>query len=567
MDVPVSIGVLLAFGISLYDTMTQGRYAYFDAATSLLFFLLIGRTLDHVMREKARSAVRGLMRMTPRGATVIGADGSRDYLPAAGIAQGMLLQISPGERLLVDGVVESGVSDVDCSLATGESAPQSIKPGDLVRSGTLNLTGLLALRARSTAATSFLAEMTALMEAAEAGRSRYRRIADRAAALYSPVVHATALVSLIAWLAATGDIHRSVTIAISVLIITCPCALGLAVPIVQTVAARRLFESGVMVKDGAGLERLADADIVAFDKTGTLTLGRPRLMNASEIEPSALAIAAALAAGSHHPLCRALCGHGDGEILPAEFAEVPGSGIEARIGDHTYRLGRSEWAGGHETGRTVLTQDGREIAAFSFEDSLRPGAKEAAAELKRRDLRLIILSGDAPQAVMKVAAALGVKEAKAALLPQEKTSCIASLAAAGGKVLMVGDGLNDAPALAAAHVSMAPASASDIGRNAADFVFLHGDLAAVPLALSVAKDAKRLIAQNFALAVLYNAFALPAAIAGQVTPLIAALAMSFSSIIVVANALRLRGAKAGPKVPATEKGGAAALPRPAVAAS
>jgi Cu2+-exporting ATPase len=479
----------------------------------------------------------------------------------------MLLQISPGERILVDGVIESGLSDADCSLATGESSPQAVKVGDILRSGTLNLTGVLTMRARSSAANSFLAEMTQLMEAAEASRGRYRRLADRAAALYSPVVHATAFLALIGWFAATGDLYRAITIAISVLIITCPCALGLAVPIVQAVAARRLFESGIMVKDGAALERLAEADIVAFDKTGTLTLGRPRLINAAEIEPHPLAIAAALAAGSNHPICRALAGHGDSKATPAEITELPGSGIEARIGGHTYRLGRSEWAGGNESGQTVLTEDGRQIAAFSFEDSIRSGAKKAVTELQRRDLRLLILSGDVREAVMKVAAALGIGEAKATLLPQEKTACIASLAATGGKVLMVGDGLNDAPALAAAHVSMAPASASDLGRNAADFVFLHGDLTAVPLAMRVARDAKRLVAQNFALAVLYNALALPAAIAGQVTPLIAALAMSLSSVIVVANALRLRGGEKAEPASAKQANPRASMPHPVAAAS
>ncbi|MGE0005070.1 MAG: heavy metal translocating P-type ATPase [Parvibaculaceae bacterium] len=567
MDVPISIGVILAFGISLYDTITHGRHAYFDAATSLLFFLLIGRTLDHVMREKARSAVRGLMQMMPRGATVIGAGGACDYLPAGAIETGMLLQVSPGERVVVDGVIESGASDVDCSLATGESAPQTVKPGDALRSGTLNLTGLLTLRARSTVATSFLAEMTALMETAETGRGHYRRLADRAAALYSPFVHTAAFLTLIGWIAGTGDIYRAVTVAISVLIITCPCALGLAVPIVQTVAARRLFECGVMVKDGAALERLAEADIVAFDKTGTLTLGRPSLVNAREIEPSHLALAAKLAAGSSHPVCRALAGVGGGKTMPAEITEVPGAGIEAKIGGRLYRLGRSDWAGGKDAERTVLTEDGRQLAAFAFEDDPRPGARAAVAALRRRGLSLLILSGDAPRAVAKVAEELGIAEAKAGLLPREKIACIAGLAEAGGKVLMVGDGLNDAPALAAAHVSMAPASASDIGRNAADFVFLHGRLDAVPLAIRVARDAKRLIGQNFALAVLYNAVALPAAIAGHVTPLLAALAMSFSSVIVVANALRLRGAQAPAQSAERDTGAAASMPPRAVAAS
>ncbi len=547
MDVPISIGVLLAFAISLYDTVTGGPHAYFDAATSLLFFLLIGRSLDHLMRERARSAVRSLMQMTPRGATVIRDGGGRDYVPAHEITAGMLLQITPGERLLVDGIVESGSSDIDCSLVTGESQPEAARTGDRLRSGTLNLTGAIALRASSTAANSFLAEMAHLMEAAEAGRGRYRRLADRAAALYSPIVHATAFLTFVGWLAATGDPYRAITIAIAVLIITCPCALGLAVPIVQAVAARRLFESGIMVKDGAALERLTEIDRVVFDKTGTLTLGRPRLANAKDVDPSALGIAAALASGSSHPVCRALALHGDLiKYNVTKLTETPGSGIEAEVDGLVYRLGRSSWACGIDTGQTVLARDGRPIAAFDFEDSLRPGAAEAVAELRRRDLGLLILSGDARPVVEHVAAQIGVTEAIGAMLPQEKTRHIAKLSEEGGRVLMVGDGLNDAPALAAAHVSMAPASASDIGRNAADFVFLHGQLTAVPLAIRLAKDARRLIGQNFALAVAYNALALPVAIAGYVTPLLAALAMSLSSIIVVANALRLRGAREQP---------------------
>ena len=558
MDVPISIGVALAFAISLYDTVTNGPHAYFDAATSLLFFLLIGRSLDHVMREKARTAIRGLVQLTPRGATVIRDDGSRDYLPAQSIDAGMLLQVTPGERILVDGVVESGASDVDCALVTGESAPQAVAAGDTLRSGTLNLTGALTMRARSSAANSFLAEMTQLMEAAESSRGRYRRIADRAARLYSPIVHATAFLTLLGWLAFTGDFHRSISIAIAVLIITCPCALGLAVPIVQTVAARRLFESGIMVKDGGALERLAEADIVAFDKTGTLTLGRPRLVNAQDIPSSALGIAAALAAGSSHPVCRALAAHGDcGAHAVKQLTEYPGSGVEARVDGHEYRLGRSEWAGGAGAGLTILAQDGRQLAAFVFEDSLRLGAREAVTDLQRQGLRSLILSGDARPAVGKVAAQVGIEDAIGALLPNEKTAHIADLTERGSKVLMVGDGLNDAPALAAAHASMAPASASDIGRNAADFVFLHGNLTAVPLAVRVSKDAKQLIRENFALAIGYNTLALPVAIAGYVTPLLAALAMSLSSIIVVANALRLRGAEPDVKASSTSRAEAA----------
>lgn len=538
MDVPISIGVLLAFGLSLYDTIIGGAHAYFDAAVSLLFFLLIGRVLDHLMREKARSAVQGLVQLTPRGATVIRADGARDYLPAQAIEPGMLLQVTPGERILVDGVVESGQSDIDCSLATGETQPQKVAAGDKLRSGMLNLTGALTLRAQSSVANSFLAEMTQLMEAAENSRGHYRRIADRAAGYYAPVVHSLALLTLIGWLIATGDWYQSISIAIAVLIITCPCALGLAVPIVQAVAARRLFESGIMVKDGAALERLAEIDQVAFDKTGTLTLGRPRLVNEAAIDKRALGIAAALAQQSNHPLCRALAFHGDGRTrVTTDFTEVPGSGIEARIDGRPYRLGRAAWAGGAEAEATVLSEDGKPIASFIFEDDLRPGAEEAVAEVRALGAAPLILSGDARPIVRRLADGLGIEEAMGAMVPKEKTDYVAGL----GKALMVGDGLNDAPALARAYASMAPASAADIGRNAADFVFLHGSLTAVPFAMRIAREARKLVGQNFVLAILYNVLALPFAMAGYVTPLLAALAMSASSIVVVANALRLRG--------------------------
>ena len=258
MDVPISLGVLLAFGLSLYETVQHGPHAYFDAAISLLFFLLIGRTLDHMMRERARLAVKGLARLAARGALVVQDDGTQLYLPVGEIAAGMTIMLAAGERVPVDATVIKGASELDVSLISGEHAPLPATVGAVLRAGTLNLTGPLTIVASATAENSFLGEMLRMMEAAEQGRSAYRRISDRAAALYAPVVHLTALLTLAGWLAATGDIHRAVTIAIAVLIITCPCALGLAVPMVQVVAARKLFESGIMVKDGGALERLAE---------------------------------------------------------------------------------------------------------------------------------------------------------------------------------------------------------------------------------------------------------------------------------------------------------------------
>ncbi|WP_048649291.1 cation-translocating P-type ATPase [Nitratireductor soli] len=550
MDVPIALGVALAYGLSLYETINHGPHAYFDASVSLLFFLLIGRTLDHVMRERARTAVAGLARLAPRGAMVIGQDGSRDYLPLQEIRPGMRLVIAAGERVPVDGTILRGHSALDCSMATGESAPQDVGPGAEVRAGMLNLTQPLVMRAVAVADKSFLAEMVRLMEAAEGGRARYRRLADRASALYAPVVHAAAFLTFAGWLAATGDWHRAITIAIAVLIITCPCALGLAVPIVQVVAARRLFENGIMVKDGAAMERLAEIDHAVFDKTGTLTLGVPQLKNANQLGATTLALAAAIAAHSRHPFSRAIVRAADGRAARAfnfdSVNELPGLGIEARLDGATWRLGRAKWAlqdtcaAGTALSGTVLVQNGRTLAEFRFEDQLRPGAAPALLHLGEQGIGMEIMSGDSQAQVDAVADRLGIAARAAGVLPGEKLARMEALAAAGRKVLMVGDGLNDAPALAAAHVSMAPATAADIGRNAADFVFLRDNLLAVPLARDIALRAGRLIRQNFALAVGYNLLAVPIAVSGHVTPLVAAVAMSLSSLIVIGNALRLR---------------------------
>ena len=334
MDVPIALGVSLAYAMSLYETIDHGDHAYFDAAVSLLFFLLIGRTLDHVMRDRARTAVRSLAGLAPRGALVLRTDGSREYRPVGEIEPGMQLLIAAGDRIPVDARVVAGVSDLDCSLVTGESEPQPAAPGIMLRAGTMNLTGALTIEATAAAKDSFLAEMLRLMEVAEGGRARYRRIADRASALYSPVVHLTALLTFFGWMAVSGDWHRAITIAIAVLIITCPCALGLAVPIVQVVAARLLFENGIMVKDGSAMERLAEIDTVVFDKTGTLTMGRSRLINADTIDRDALALAAAIASHSRHPLSRAIFEAGPRNAGPIgrfeRVTEFPGLGVEAR---------------------------------------------------------------------------------------------------------------------------------------------------------------------------------------------------------------------------------------------
>lgn len=549
MDVPISIGVLLSYFVSLWETIHSAEHAWFDATVMLLFFLLIGRTLDHMMRDRARSAITGLARLSPRGAMLVSADGSREYRPVEEIKVGDRLAIAAGDRIAVDGRVLSGISDMDVSIVNGESTPVRVQAGDGVQAGMLNLTGALTVEATATVRDSFLAEMISLMEAAEGGRARYRRIADRASQYYAPAVHLLALLSFLGWGFLGGDWKHAMLVAVALLIITCPCALGLAVPVVQVVAAGRLFQNGIMVKDGSAMERLAEIDSVFFDKTGTLTLGRPRLINRGEAGEEALAIAAGLGFYSRHPLSQALYRAGSGS-LPAfdEVREVPGAGIEAvsaegtyRLGSHVFACGTEREAGGREqaASEVVLALDGRELATFRFEDALRPGAEEAIASLQAQGLSTGILSGDRAGVVQALAGRLGISDWKAALSPRDKAARLKQAGEEGHRALMVGDGINDAPALSAAHVSIAPATAADVGRQAADFVFLHEGLNAVPLALEVSRKAGQLIRQNFALAIGYNIVAVPIAILGYATPLIAAIAMSSSSVIVVVNALRL----------------------------
>jgi len=566
MDVPISLAVILASAMSLYETINSGENAYFDAAVMLLFFLLAGRYLDHMMRDKARSAVSQLLSLNSAGATVVQANGSHKFVPVSDLTPGMTVFIAAGERIPADGEVMSGISDIDRSLVTGESLPEKIRPGRKIEAGVMNLTGPLELRVTAVGNKTFLGEVIKLMETAEQGKARYMRIADRAAQIYAPAVHLAAALTFAGWMWWSGDWHFSLYTAIAVLIITCPCALGLAVPAVQIVASGMLFRRGILVKDGSGLERMTGIDTVVFDKTGTLTTGELVLQGKVETTGEVAALALALSAASMHPLSKALhktlhktlAKSENPATLISNIREVPGLGVEALWQDKPVRLGEISWCGGKTSDSDVdtnsivaLSIDGKVVTTYRFQDSLRQGAIQTVARLVERGVSVVVLSGDRAPAVADIAGKLGIAEFQARITPDGKVAFVESLVLQGKKVLMVGDGINDAPALAAATASIAPSSASDIGRTAADMVFTRRDLYAVIDALDVADGSTRHVRQNFAFAVVYNLIAVPMAIFGLATPLVAALAMSSSSIVVIANALRLNWIGTKEKMPET----------------
>lgn len=553
MDVPISLALILASGMSLFETAMGGHHAYFDAAVSLCFFLLIGRYLDYRSRALARSAAEELSALeVPRALRLVpGAAGLAEAVPVSTLRPGDFVRVLPGGRLPVDGVVAEGQSELDRALLTGETAPVPIAPGQVVSAGEVNLTGPLVVQVTAAGADSSLARMAALVAAAEGARHRYRGLADRMARAYSPVVHIMAFSAFSVWLGLTGDLRLAVNIAAATLIITCPCALALAAPAVVTAASGKLFRKGLLIKDGTALERLAEAEAVVFDKTGTLTLGAPQV-DVPMAEAQDLALALALAEGSNHPLSQAIAAALRARgLTPAPVQarrEVPGFGVLAQAGGRALRLGRPGWAGeGLTQNRKAVPSGlsevefraGAHLLRFTFQDSLRPGAAELVARLQAEGRRVILLSGDQPGPVAALAATLGIAEHHAGVGPAEKAALLSSLAKAGARPLMVGDGLNDTAALAAAHVSISPASALDAARAASDIVLLGQSLEPVGEALALARLARRRIKENFVLSLGYNLISVPLALLGLATPLIAALAMSSSSLTVSLNALRM----------------------------
>ena len=401
------------------------------------------------------------------------------------------------------------------------------------------------LRATAGVENSLVADLARLLEAGQQAKSVYVRLADRAARAYVPTVFILALLACAGWLAVGATPAQAITNAITVLIITCPCALGLAVPAVQIVATERLFKRGVFVKSGDALERLAEVDMAIFDKTGTLTIGAPVLRNAQEVPAEVLERAARLARASRHPLALAIAAAAGTGPVALDVREVPGSGLECGSGDAVERLGSANWCGTDSSPYQLWYRRGRQDPfGFQLEDQIRPEAAALIRGMLDRDMRLEILSGDNAATVRTIAAQAGVTDWCAGVTPQQKAARLQSLSAQGYRVLMVGDGINDAAAMALAHVSIAPGTATDISQRASDMVLRGNDLMPILEAYDVACKARRLVLQNFALAAIYNLTAIPMAALGFVTPLIAASTMAGSSMLVTLNALRLAAGKA-----------------------
>ncbi len=552
MDVPIVIGVFLAMALSVVQTLQHQHHAYFESAVMLLFFLLVGRYLDHNMRGRTRSFAENIAALKAEVAARINADGSVREVPLSKIVTGDLVLVSGGERVPVDGIVETGASEIDQSLVTGESVLVPVRSGQRVYAGTLNGAGALQVRVEAASGATLLDDVNRLLETASQAKSRYVRIADRAARLYAPLVHGAAALTFLGWLLAGLEWQPALVVSISVLIITCPCALGLAVPAVQVVVSGQLFRRGVLLNSGDAIERLAEVDTILFDKTGTLTLAEPELCGMIDPADEDIALAGRLALASRHPLSAALV-KATGALTPLpEVKEVPGAGLETQVSGERLRLGsplfceatqdQVEQALAETPGASLLAVriGDRPVRLLPFRQSLRPDARAVIDDLKANGYSLEIISGDTGPAVAVCAEALGVKDWQAGMKPASKIARLEELQAGGRKVLMVGDGLNDAPALAGAHVSLSPVSAVHLSQAAADAVFLGNRLQPVADALRLSKRARATIEQNLWISVVYNIVAVPIAVAGFVTPLMAAVAMSASSLAVTANALKLR---------------------------
>ncbi len=560
MDVLVALGTSAAYFYSLAVLLFDpGGHVYFEASAAIITLVRLGKLLEARARSRTSAAIEQLLGLQPRRARVE-RGGQMQDIDAAQLRIGDIVEVRAGERVPVDGVVLDGSSNVDESLLTGESLPLAKRPGARVHAGTHNLEGLLRVRAEGVGAHTQLMEIVRLTEAAQGSKAPIQALADRIAAVFVPAVVALALLTFAGWWLAGGDFTQSLIPAVAVLVIACPCALGLATPTAVMVGLGRGAQVGILVRSAQALERAEKLATLAVDKTGTLTEGRMALVGlhpADGLSPDELLrLAAALEQGSTHPIAQALAAAAQGVALPAvtAFENVPGHGVSGIVEGRALRLGEAAWAlldradGATATaptfpaGATVihLAERGHALGSLAFADRLRPTSARAVATLKRLGVRVVMLTGDHEATAAAIAAEAGIDDWRARVKPQDKAAVITALKAEGGIVGMAGDGINDAPALAAADVSFGMAGGSDIALEAADITLMHADLDHVADAIALSRTVMARIRQNLFFAFIYNVLGLPLATAGMLNPVIAGAAMALSSVSVVSNSLRLK---------------------------
>jgi Cu2+-exporting ATPase len=553
MDVPVALAIGGAFAASAWSTILRHGEIYFDSVTMFTFFLLAGRFLEMTARHRAGQAAEELVKLIPAMATRIKPDNQQEVVPVSELRPDDIVLIKPGESIPADGISLGGVSSVDESLLTGESLPISKHEGDQLIGGSVNIESSVRMRVQHVGQDTVLASIQRLLDRAQAEKPRLAELADRVAGYFVAVLLVFALGVGIYWWQVQP--HEAFWIVISVLVVTCPCALSLATPVALTAATGRLTRDGILTTRGHALETLARVSDVVFDKTGTLTRGRlslDRIQLFSEVsETRCLQLAMALEHHSEHPLAKAILTHrADVDALHAEQVQaIPGQGLRGVIDGEHYVIGNPDFVSqqlaqpvlsqGHDQ-TTVLLADGqRVLALFYFSDQLRPGVAEVISGLKGLGCRVHLFSGDRKSVAQRTAQEIGIEHAVGEMTPADKLAQLHALQEAGGVVAMVGDGVNDAPVLAGAQVSLAMGGGTQIAQASADMVLLSEDLGQMVDAIKVARQTRQIIRENLAWAVVYNLIALPLAAAGWVAPWMAAIGMSVSSLLVVLNALRL----------------------------
>ena len=561
MDVLVVMGTTAAYAYSWYLLLTLGPAAdgqlYFEASAVIITLVLLGKHLESRAKRATTSAIRQLMDLRPPTARVRRSDGTEEEVAVARVSVGDVLAVRPGEGIPVDGEVVSGESEVDESLLTGESVPVAKAPGDSVTGGGMNTVGYLEVRATTVGEDSTLARIVRLVEAAQSGKARVQRLVDRVSGVFVPIVVVVAAVTFAAWLATTGSFETSLIAAVSVLVIACPCALGLATPTAIMTGTGAAARAGILIKDVDTLERAPMLSTVIFDKTGTLTVGKPRVADVRVLrgtEDELLALAAAVQTPSEHPLAKAVVDHARGRGIEPKavtgFRNHVGQGVGGLVDGIEARVGTREFVSGDETpadlgfevdGTVVWVADVNGVrGALLCRDTVRGESQAAVLRLKNLGLRPVILSGDAESVVSALAGEVGIEESHARMLPSEKATFVQQRMAQGERVAMVGDGVNDAPALAAADVGFAIGTGTDVAMETAGITLMRPAPTLIPAAVEASRKTFRKIKQNLFWAFVYNVIGIPAAALGYLSPTLAGAAMAFSSVCVVSNSLLLR---------------------------